>query len=70
MSKSDDDISQKSRAPSLNTIVDYIEEHKMHLADADDINFDTLKFSRELGRKAALSVMTVYILQVLQIDKL
>ena len=42
----------------------------MHLADADEINFNTLKFCRELGRKAALSVMSIYILQVLQIDKL
>ena len=42
----------------------------MHLADVDEINFDTLKFCHELGRKAALSVMTVYILQVLHIDKL
>ena len=62
MSNADDSISIKSRTPSLNTIVDYIEEHKMHLANADEINFDTLKFCRELGRKAALSVMTVYIL--------
>mmetsp|Transcript_28966 Transcript_28966/g.35886 ORF Transcript_28966/g.35886 Transcript_28966/m.35886 type:complete len:185 (-) Transcript_28966:863-1417(-) len=67
---SSDTVSQRSRAPSLNTIHDYIEEHKEHLADADEINFNTLQFCRSLGRKSALSVMTVYILQVLNIDKL
>ena len=59
-----------SRAPSLNTIQDYIEEHKLHLERIDFIDFDTLKFCERLGRRSALSVITVYILQVLNIDKL
>jgi len=62
--------SLQSRAPSLNTIHDYIEEHKEHLAKADSIDFNTLEFCRNLGRKSALSVLTIYILQVLNIDKL
>ena len=45
VAQSSDEVSQRSRAPSLNTIHDYIEEHKTHLADADEINFNTLKFS-------------------------
>lgn len=57
-------------APSLNTIHDYIEEHKEQLAWADSIEFSTPEFCRELGRKSALSVLTIHILQVLNIDKL
>ena len=65
-----DTQSLQSRAPSLNTIHDYIEEHKEHLARVNDISFNTLDFCRQLGRKAALSVMTFYIMQVLNIDKI
>ena len=59
-----------SRAPSINTIHDYIEEHQEKLALVDDINFNTLQYCESLGRKAALSVLTIHILQVLKIDKL
>lgn len=65
-----DTTSQCSRAPSLNTIHDYIDEHRQNLQNADQISFDTLKFCKDLGRKAALSVMTVYIMQVLNLDKM
>ena len=57
-----DSISAISRAPSLNTIVDYIEEHKDALSQADHIDFNTLAFCRELGRKSALSVLTIHVL--------
>ena len=57
-----DSMSAISRAPSLNTIVDYIEEHKDALEKADDIGFNTLSFCRELGRKSALSVLTIHVL--------
>ena len=67
---STDTMSHKSHAPSLNTIHDYIDENRRHLADADQISFNTLKFCRDLGRKAALSVMTFHIMQVLNLDKL
>ena len=56
--------------PSLNTIHDYIEEHRDKLESADDVNFNTLQFCKDLGRRAALSVLTIHILQVLNIDKL
>ena len=62
--------SPRSRAPSLNTIHDYIEERKDQLAYADSIEFNTIQFCRDLGRRAALSVLTIHILQVLNIDKL
>jgi len=68
--KNTDTISLQSRAPSLGTIHNYIEEHKVHLARADDISFNTLQFCRDLGRKAALSVLTIHIMQELNIDKL
>lgn len=70
MALSPDTFSQVSRAPSLNTIHNYIEEHKVALDGVHDINFNTLKFCRDLGRRSALSVITVHILQELQIDKL
>ena len=70
MERTPDTVSAKSRAPSLNTIVDYIEEHKEALEGVHDINFNTLKFCRDLGRRSALSVITIHILQELQIDKL
>ena len=40
--RSPSSVSIQSRAPSLNTIVDYIEEHKESLAKADSIEFNTL----------------------------
>lgn len=57
-----DSLSAVSRAPSLNTIADYIEEHKDALSQAENINFNTLTFCRELGRKSALSVLTIHVL--------
>ena len=57
-----DTLSSVSRAPSLNTIVDYIEEHKEALSQAENIDFNTLAFCRELGRKSALSVLTIHVL--------
>ena len=51
-------LSQASRAPSLNTINDYLVEHHDILEGISDINFNTLKFCKDLGRKSALSVVT------------
>lgn len=68
--QSPDTVSMVSRAPSLTTIHNFIEEHKDALEGVRDINFDTLKFCREMGRRSALSVITVHILEELHIDKL
>ena len=57
-----DTQSMQSRAPSLNTIHDFIEEHKEHLANADSTSFSTLQFCRDLGRKNAMSVLTIHIM--------
>ncbi len=62
--------SQISRAPSLNTIQEYIDEHRQVLECADTIEFDTLDFCKRLGRKAALSTITIYISERLKIDML
>ena len=47
-----------------------MEENREILAQAEDLNFDALNFSRHMGRKAALSVITFYILKNLGIDQL
>ena len=65
-----DTISRASRAPSLNTINDYIESHNEILSRVDDINFSTPQYCRDLGRKAGLSVLTMHILTLLGIEKL
>ena len=65
-----DTMSMVSRAPSLTTVIDYIEEHKEKLQRVNEFDFDTLKFCKELGRKSALSVMTIHVLQQLHIDQL
>ncbi len=68
--KSHDTVSQASRAPSLNTIHEYIESHRESLQKADSIDFNTIHFCRELGRKAAMSVLTIHIMETLNLDKL
>ena len=65
---SPDAMSAASRAPSLTTIHNYIDEHSEILRTADDINFNGIKFAHDLGRKSALSVLTYHILQRLSID--
>ena len=63
-------MSQASRAPSLNTIHNMLVKHETVLKEIHNIDFNTLDCCRDLGRRSALSVITMYILEELKIDKL
>lgn len=68
--QSPDTFSAVSRAPSLTTINNFIDEHRSALEGTSQIDFDTLKFCQELGRRSALSVITMHILKELRVDTL
>lgn len=56
-----DKKSQLSRAPSLNTVLDVIEANASMLEDTSNLDFNTLKVCKDVGRKNGLSVITFHI---------
>lgn len=65
-----DMISVRSHAPSMSTVLDHIQQFEETLANACEINFNTHEVFEKIGRKNALSVMTVHIMQKLGLDKI
>ena len=63
-----DRISMMSEAPSLSTLMQVIDQKSDILKDVDSIDFDTLKFCKDTGRKAGLSSITIHIVTLLKLD--
>ena len=59
-----------SEAPSLNTLMHAIDSNHEILKNVDSIDFNTLSFCRQLGRKQGLAVITIHILQQLGMSSL
>lgn len=66
--KNSDNISMMSEAPSLSTLMMVIDSQKDSLKEINSIDFDTLKFCRDTGRKAGLSAITIHIMSLLKLD--
>jgi hypothetical protein len=56
-----------SRAPSYGTVNKIIGDQDHLLQDVGSVNFNIHRFVREIGRKSALSVLTVHIMRRLHI---
>ena len=67
-STSTSDFSKVSEAPSLSTLLQVIEQKTDFLKEVDSIDFDTIKFCKETGRRAGLSAITLHIMNQLKID--
>ena len=65
-----DGVSLRSaHAPSISTVIDYIQQFEEHLANCSELEFNTHTVFEKIGRKNALSVMTVHIMQRFNLDK-
>ena len=63
-----DKISTLSEAPSLSTLMQVIDSQQDNLQMINSIDFDTLKFCTETGRKSGLSAITLHIMTQLKLD--
>jgi hypothetical protein len=55
--------SQASKTPSLKTVIDKVKEHHEELQEIEDVRFDIHKFVKIVGRKNALSTLSMAMLQ-------
>lgn len=51
-------------------MLDFIDNHTEDLKRAEQIDFNTIRFCEEIGRKQGLSVLTVYFMRQLGLEKL
>jgi len=63
------DFEKVSRAPSINTVMNFISDFDVELQNVEEIDFNIHRFTEHIGRKSALSVLTIHILQKLQLNK-
>jgi hypothetical protein len=69
MSNAGSEFEKVSRAPSINTVMNFISDFDVELQNVEQIDFNIHRFTEHIGRKSALSVLTIHILQKLQLNK-